>query len=245
MSGASESCNYDDLAQAYANNRQAHPEVLKNLIAAGEIGPATIVLEVGCGTGNYVARLASLTGCAGWGVDPSGAMLVRASARSEAVSLLQGRAEALALRRGAFDLVCSVDVIHHLRQPLVYFQEAQRSLKAGGKLCTVTDSDWIIRHRQPLATYFPETVEAELRRYPRIALLRAMMARVGFRDIAEEMVEFRFELADIRAYEEKAFSSLHFISEAAFQRGLDRMRQDLQTGPLRGVSRYLLLWGTK
>jgi hypothetical protein len=53
------------------------------------------------------------------------------------------------------------------------------------------------------------------------------------------------DLSDIQAYRDKAFSALLLISEAAFQRGIERMEQDLSTGPIPCVSRYLLLWGTK
>ncbi len=36
------------------------------------------VLELGCGTGNYIYALQSLTGCAAWGLDPSTEMLSEA-----------------------------------------------------------------------------------------------------------------------------------------------------------------------
>jgi hypothetical protein len=112
-------------------------------------------------------------------------------------------------------------------------------------LCTATDSEWIIRHRQPLAAYFPETIEVELARYPRIAALRALYERAGLVDVAERTVEFRYALSDIRAYREKAFSALHLISQEAFQRGIERMERDLENGPIPCVSRYTIVWGTK
>jgi hypothetical protein len=71
------------------------------------------------------------------------------------------------------------------------------------------------------------------------------MERVGFSEIAEDTVEFAYQLSDIQAYRDKAFSALLLIPEAAFQRGIERMKQDLRTGPIQCVSRYLLLWGTK
>ena len=138
-----------------------------------------------------------------------------------------------------------MDVIHHVDDRLVYFREAYRMLRTGGKVCTVTDSEWIIRHRQPLTVYFPETVEMELRRYPRIAELRDIMERVGFGEVTENTVEFAYRLTDIQAYRDKAFSALRLIPEEAFQKGIERMEQDLGTGPIQCVPRYLLLWGTK
>ena len=172
-------------------------------------------------------------------------MLSRARERSENVSFQPGRAERLDFPESFFDLVFSVDVIHHISNRRAYFREAYRVLKAGGTMCTVTDSEWIIRHREPLAVYFPETVEVDLDRYPRISELRDIMQRVGFGQVAQTSVEFALQLRDIHPYSDKAFSSLHLISEESFHRGIRRMERDLRNGPIPQVSRYLLLWGTR
>jgi SAM-dependent methyltransferase len=203
------------------------------------------VLEVGCGTGNYIAALKSLIGPACWGLDPSEGMLSRARARSAEIDFQVGYAERLGYPSGFFDLVFSVDVIHHVGNRRSYIHEARRVLAPGGRMCTVTDSEWIIRHRQPLATYFPETVPAELTRYPRLRDLRKMMTETGFGQVTESTVAFAYELADIQAYRDKAYSALHVIPEDAFQRGIARMEHDLRAGPIPCVSRYTLLWGAK
>ena len=237
--------DYDKIAAEYAQHRQVHPKVLQSLLEISGVASASRVLEVGCGTGNYIFAVESLTGCVCWGIDPSEQMLSRARERSEKIRFQLGRAEELNFSPGFFDLVFSVDVIHHLGDRPAYFREAHRVLRAGGKICTVTDSKRIIRHRQPLSVYFPESVAVELARYPRIAQLRQFMERARFSEIVENTVEFPYQLADIQAYRDKAFSSLHLIPEAAFQRGIGRMEQDLSSGPIPCVSRYLLLWGAK
>jgi len=237
--------DYDQIASEYARHRQVHPRVLKSLLLTSKVGSPSKVLEVGCGTGNYLVALKTLAGSSCWGIDPSEQMLSRARERSRTIHFQFGKAESLDFPPDFFDLVFSVDVIHHLGDRLAYFREAYRVLRADGKACTVTDSGWIIRHRQPLAVYFPETVEVELSRYPRIAELRDIMDRVGFGEMTESTVEFAYPLTDIQAYRDKAFSALLLIPEAAFQRGIERMEQDLRTGPIQCVSRYLLLWGAK
>ena len=237
--------DYDRVALEYGRHRQVHPEVLRVLVSTSGVGSTSKALEVGCGTGNYVIALEALAHCSCWGVDPSAQMLSRAKERSTRISFQVGKAERLDFPPDFFDLVFSVDVIHHLDDRPAYFQEAYRVLRAGGKVCTVTDSEWIIRHRQPLAVYFPESVEIELGRYPRIARLRATMERVGFREIVESTVEFPHQLTDMQTYRDRAFSSLHLLPEEAFQRGIERMDRALRTGPISCVPRYLLLWGTE
>jgi SAM-dependent methyltransferase len=172
-------------------------------------------------------------------------MLALAQARSGGVHCQPGRAESLDFPAGFFGLVFSVDVIHHVADRGRYFQEAHRVLKPGGQVCTVTDSERIIRQRRPLAVYFPETVEVELGRYPPIAELRELMQQAGFGHLGEETAEFAYQLGDLQPYRDKAFSSLHLIPEAAFRRGMERMERDLRAGPIPCVSRYLLLWGVK
>ncbi len=237
--------DYDALAREYAAHRQVHPEVLRRLLLDGGIGPRSRVLEVGCGTGTYASAICEVTGCRCWGVDPSTAMLGTAAARCPGTRLQLARAEALPLASGAFDLVFSVDVIHHLADPRRYLAEAHRVLAGGGKVCTVTDSEQIIRTRRPLAEYFPETIEVELRRYPRLEDLQAIMRRSGFEELREVTVEYVGLLTDIGTFRDKAYSSLHLIPPEAFRRGLARMASDLEAGGIPWISRYVMLWGKR
>lgn len=237
--------DYDRIALEYSRHRQVHPEVLRSLIAIGRIETASKVLEVGCGTGNYVIALEVSVGCSCWGIDASPRMLAKARERSRGVTFRLGRAEQLDFPSASFDLVFSVDVVHHLGDRRQHLREAYRVLRPGGKACIVTDSEWIIRHREPLAVYFPETVEIELARYPRIGGLRGVMEEARFAEITNNRVEFPYELTDIQPYRDKAFSSLHLIAEEAFERGMQRLERDLRSGPIPCVSRYVLLWGTK
>jgi ubiquinone/menaquinone biosynthesis C-methylase UbiE len=237
--------DYNQAAAAYARYRQVHPDVLRELITRGQINSETNILEVGCGTGNYLRAIATTTGCRGWGIDPSTGMLDQARAQSDEMNFQLGRAEQLDFPAAQFELVYSVDVIHHVEDRAAFFREAERVLKPGGRLCTVTDSAEIIRRRRPLSSYFPETVAVELNRYPTINSLRELMTAAGFDQMLETNVEFAYALTDLQAYREKAFSSLHLILESAFQQGLARMNEDLKHGPIQCLSLYTLLWGTK
>jgi ubiquinone/menaquinone biosynthesis C-methylase UbiE len=234
--------DYDRLATAYARHRQVHPGVVAELVATGLLGPQSRVLDVGCGTGNYAAVLGAATGCCMSGVEPSARMLERAREAVAWEALAQGSAEALPFADAEFDVVMSSDVIHHVRDRGAYFAEALRVLRPDGWLITITDSRDDILRRRPLSSHFPETVEVELRRYPSETLLIEEMTRAGFVDTRTSAVRYAYDLAEIQAYRDRAFSSLQLIDDAEFARGIARLEADLARGPIPCLSLYTLLW---
>lgn len=237
--------DYNDVAQKYLQHRRVHPQVLKELVKSSRITNKSHVLEIGCGTGTYSIAIQQQVPMKCWAIDPSEEMLKKATSQSSTITFQQGQAEVLNFEDNFFDFVFSVDVIHHLEDIIPYFAEGFRVLKPGGKICSVTDSEEIIQNRRPLAFYFPETIDVDLKRYPSIYVLRTRMQQVGFRDVQHNQVEFPYEITDIQAYRDKIFSCLHLISPESYQNGLSRMEQDLLDGPIKGNSRYSLLWGTK
>ena len=88
-------------------------------------------------------------------------------------------------------------------------------------------------------------MEVELARYPSIAELRALMEQAGFDEIIKYTVEWAYTLANAQAYHNKVFSTLHLISDEAFQRGIARLERDLCAGPIPCVSRHTMLWEVK
>ncbi|MGA7126467.1 MAG: class I SAM-dependent methyltransferase [Chthoniobacterales bacterium] len=142
------------------------------LIAGAGIQRRSTVLEVGCGTGNYISALQAETGCMSYGIDPSDEMLRRARSHGAKVSWICVPAEQTDFVDGQFDFVFSVDAVHHFRDRSQAFHENARLLSLGGLFAIVTDSEEIIRNRTPLSVYWPETIEIELARYPRTDTLK-------------------------------------------------------------------------
>ena len=237
--------DYDGRAAEFARHRRVHPGVLHHFLNSGLFGPDTRVLDVGCGTGNYAAALSEATNCRVSGVDPSGQMLERARGAAPWESLAQGSAESLPWVDDSFDVVMSTDVIHHVGDRDAYFREAARLLRPGGHLVTVTDSHDDIPGRRPLSSHFPETVAIELQRYPPVPRLLAEMTRAGFIEPRLGGAAHDYELDDIQAYRDRAFSSLLLIEEEAFRRGIDRLEADLAQGPIPCVSLYTVIWGAR
>jgi SAM-dependent methyltransferase len=91
-------------------------------------GAVRRVLDVGAGTGNAIGKVVAPTRVA---VDLSREMLGRLRDREPSVAAVGGVAEALPFRDGAFDLVVTYSVLHHLADwsPLA---EMRRVVRPGG-----------------------------------------------------------------------------------------------------------------
>jgi ubiquinone/menaquinone biosynthesis C-methylase UbiE len=235
--------DYDRCVAEYARHRRVHPAVVEELIASALLNPETHVLDIGCGTGNYAAALQAATGCRVSGIDPAANMLDRARGAAVWEALEQGSAERLPFADRSFDLVMSTDVIHHVRDRNAFFREAARVLRRGGQLTTVTDSHDDIARRRPLSSHFPETTAIEFGRYPSVPRLIEEMSDAGFEQIRTRCVSREYELTDIQAYRDRAFSSLLLLGDEEFRRGIARLEAELSHGPIRCVSLYTVIWG--
>ena len=98
------------------------------------------VLDVGCGTGELLARLAAKYPAAHLsGLDPVPEMLEVAREKlSERVELRVGWANELPWPEASFDLVVSCNMFHYITHPVAAVQEMERVLRPGGHL-VITD----------------------------------------------------------------------------------------------------------
>ena len=237
---------YDqDIAEIYARHRGVRPDLLKVLVEESGINVKSRILEVGCGTGNYVIAVQFVSGCAARGFDISEEMLVHAQRRDSPVEFAVGTAEFLEVPDESHDLIFTVDVVHHLGSPVDHYREAYRAMATGGRVCTVTHSEDMFRNTMVLSKYFPETTEVNLDRYPPVAALHHAMSAAGFGRLREIQIAFPAVVSDSGLFARRAYSPLHEIEDDAFARGLERLEADLAQGPIEGSRQYLLIWGTK
>lgn len=237
--------DYDRLATDYAAHRRVHPGVLRALIDGAGLQPGRRALEVGCGSGNYLVAITTGVGAGVVGLDPSAEMLARLHEQAPDAVAEQGRAEALPWPDASFDLVYSVDVIHHVGDRDAAAREARRVLRPGGLLCIVTDSEEDLARRVPLTRYFPETLAKEQERYPTVATIQGELAAGGLTVLPVGHAEIAYPLTDISGFRAKAYSSLHLISAEAHAAGIARLEADLAQGPIAALSLYTLIWARR
>jgi 2-polyprenyl-3-methyl-5-hydroxy-6-metoxy-1,4-benzoquinol methylase len=124
---------FDSVARLYQDSRPGYPSHMVEFVV-DTVGPASMVLEIGCGTGQLTERLARF----GFGVTAIdiGSSLI-AAARSHvqdpAVSFQVSSFEDLEADDASFDLIISAAAFHWV-DPEVRFVKSARLLRPGGWL---------------------------------------------------------------------------------------------------------------
>jgi ubiquinone/menaquinone biosynthesis C-methylase UbiE len=233
--------DYDALASEYDQRFQhdTSPGIFLALQSLIEANAAQRMLEVGCGTGHWLALLSDQIKSV-FGLDLSSGMLLQAGRRKLPAELTQGRAEQLPFQTNAFDLISCVNAVHHFRQPELFVQEAARSLRPGGLLAVIGSDPHQTGHSWYVYDYFDGTYQTDLDRFPSQERLRAWMSAAGFENIQGQLAQF---IRDEKRGQEvmhdpflrkEATSQLALLSDAAYQAGLDRIKVDLEKAAARG-----------
>lgn len=243
--------DYDSIAGRYDTRYAVFPydgvrETLVNFLGS----EPRAVLEVGSGTGHWLAVVGGMIGESGLvaGLEPSGPMLRRAQTAAPSARLVRGRAEDLPWHTASFDRIFCVNALHHFADRARFFAEARRVLKPGGGLLTIGKDPHTERDDWWVYQYFEETKAIDRDRFPRVRTLRGEMALAGFawtESMEAEHIEVVQPASEALAHGivDRSFTSqLTVLSDEEFQRGLDRLRRanDEAGGELQLVADFRL-----
>jgi ubiquinone/menaquinone biosynthesis C-methylase UbiE len=137
---------YDDFSGGYERERgKGYHQMLDDLEmqVVEPLARGKEVLEVGCGTGLILARLARHAQHAR-GVDLSPGMLE--SARQRGLDVVVGSATDLPFDDASFDLVCSFKVLAHVPDITRALSEISRVTRPGGHMVLEFYNPWSLRY---------------------------------------------------------------------------------------------------
>jgi ubiquinone/menaquinone biosynthesis C-methylase UbiE len=238
--------DYDRIARTYdmRYERNSYPGVegaLRDFVG-GVAG--LYVLEVGCGTGHWLEFLqASTVQLQGLGF--SAGMLAQARLRRPGIPLVRATAESLPWRAESFDHVFCINAFHHFPNKKVFLREARRLLRPGGKILIVGldphrgVDQWFVYDS------FPESLEIDRQRYASARSLREWMKGAGFQDVITQEVEHwtyqlpAHEILKQGRLDKAATSQLSVLTDAEYQRGMERIRIDIQRAEAKGQTLFL------
>jgi SAM-dependent methyltransferase len=226
--------NYDRIAATYHQRYTLNPlpGVAAALRALVQPYRAGRILEVGCGSGRWLAELGPLATrvC---GLDLSPGMLRQARGHMAWPALACGDAGSLPFADTTFQFVSCVNALHHFAQPRWFIGEARRLLEPGGRLAVVGMDPHTGRDQWYVYEYFAGTREADLARFPASATLLAWMEEAGLADLecrpAEPILHHLVGSEVLGDYflQQQSTSQLTLLTDQAYAAGLERIRAAL------------------
>jgi ubiquinone/menaquinone biosynthesis C-methylase UbiE len=237
--------DYDAWAKTYDDTRGASPSVLRALLDA--LGPAggRSLLDVGGGTGNFAAALATegfrIALC-----DYSPEMAQRASIKLGPSPVVVADAPHLPFRDGSFDCAISVNVLGHVADWHGMLREARRVIPEGPYVMKAStretlNANWVveylpgIRDHAPVHHYQPEEViTAALKA---AGFSRVELSRVQYTEMVDGSIQALKHFPEVFLDDERVLNTATLKRLPAEEReaGLASIRRDYESGRLREV----------
>ncbi|MGD2104199.1 MAG: class I SAM-dependent methyltransferase [Anaerolineae bacterium] len=226
--------DYDRIAPSY-NERYAvsdTEQISHALIVLAEELTAERTLEVGCGTGRWLADLQPVARqvC---GLDPSSGMLREALERSADLQVVRGLGGHVPFSDATFDLVYCVNAIHHFDGQRSFVASARRLLRPNGALAVIgmdPHSPWLSWY---IYDYFEGVLERDLRRFPSWGTVLDWMVACGFTKVTWRPVKRILdrmvgrEVLDNPFLQKHACSQLALLTDQAYAAGLHGIKEAL------------------
>jgi len=235
----STSIDYNRISPIYDTSRVANAETIEKLIRVLHVDCDSVILDMGCGTGNYTAALQQVTRGV-IGIDISGGMIEQARAKFPALQFICGDVTRLPFGSQTFGAAFAVQVLHHIKEKKPSLTETYRVVRNGAWIAIHACS-----HRQMRAFwfyhYFPKGLEADLARMPDSREIASLLYRAGFSDIGIEICYSDVVVADEtpQRYLDKNYrdsiSTFAFLSKEDVELGCEKIRKDIASGAVESV----------
>lgn len=233
------SIGYDDISRIYDVSRAANIETTEKLVGLLHVDCDSVLLDMGCGTGNYTAALQQVAKSV-IGIDVSMGMIEQARAKFPALRFICGDVTKLPFDSETFDGAFAIQVLHHVKKKGIFLREAHRVLRKGAYVAIHSCS-----HRQMRVFwfyhYFPKGLEVDLARIPDSKEIVSLLERAGFSDVGIEICYHDVVVAHEtpeqylnRDYRD-SISTFAQLTEEDIESGCEKLEEDIASGAVESV----------
>ncbi len=230
---------YDSISPIYDVSRGANVETIEKLVTLLHVDCDSVLLDMGCGTGNYTAALQQLAESV-VGIDKSIGMIEQAQAKFPALRLICGDITSLPFSSGTFDGASAIQVLHHVETKETFIREVHRVLRKEAYIAIHSCS-----HRQMRAFwfyhYFPKGLEVDLARIPDSLEVALLLERIGFLDVGIEIC-YRDVVVAHEAPEDyldknyrDGISTFALLTNEDIEFGCKRLQEDIASGVVESI----------
>ena len=240
--------DYDKVSRVYDKVREGNPEMVHQILDGVSLLGPSLVLDVGCGTGNNTLLLSSTIQARVIGLDISNGMLQKAYEKQSQIPFVQAPADCIPFASNSLDFVYMTEVLHHLPDITATLHEICRVLKNSGSFCIVTQSHEQIARRMT-SRFFPASAAVDKARYPDIDVIEDLLLKAGFSAVNPKEYTYspvRLGMEYLETVTKRGFSMLHKISTEDYEKGLEDLRNAFQQSEVLMYSAdYSFVWATK
>ncbi len=239
--------DYDNISENYSIYRNASSTLVNHILENIKNKNIKKILEIGCGTADYLYALTQKLKSDSYGFDSSKSMINKANVKNPGLNLsINDLHNGFDYNDNYFNLTYSIDVIHYVEDLNHYFEECNRVLDKDGIIVTITDSQEDLKNRT-ITKYFPESLEIEKKRYPGVYKIVKCMQNNGFKGINITHTEKEYKMSEeiFQKFKNKAFSTIRLISDKSYRKGIKRIEEDMKNNKCLVKELYTYIWGVK
>lgn len=221
--------DYEYQAKIYEQTRSIEPLVYSILSSLLMFSKGDMVLDFGCGTGNYLKQFVMDYEIDPYGIEPAINMRKIAQKKLQSNHILEGDDTYIPFSDISFNKIYCTDVIHHIEKLECFFQNIYKVSAPKAKFCICTESTQQLSEKYWIK-YFPELFDIDLQRFHPIENIIKTGESVGwvYRETlkTEEELVAPISTSFMSRVKNKTLSVFHFISDEVYERGLSLMETD-------------------
>jgi ubiquinone/menaquinone biosynthesis C-methylase UbiE len=217
-----------NIASYYDDYRVSHENFSNYILSKIDVFSKSIIIDVGCGTGNETVVLFSKFGCKVIGIDPSKEMLKKAKEKTDKISWISAYAEEIPFANDSCNIITSFFSVHYFHNLVKVVNEFYRILKVNGKIFIFTLSHEQLKTLKEYE-FFPSLFQIDRDKLPDLKFIESIFKTNGFKTSFESIFYQNIKIDEnyIRMVNNRYRVSFNKLSDNEINTGIEQIRKEI------------------